>query len=161
MAAPVGPGPHPAWLLVGDVALVRQGAPADCGVASLAMALQHGGLPMRVQDLSAMLPVQAGQGILASDLRDLARKLGFEAYLFSATIDDLTTEITRGHPVVVGLLKTVNRTRFSHYELVVGLRRDGARILTIDPAHGQREQSVEAFLAEWAGSRQAALVVWR
>jgi Papain-like cysteine protease AvrRpt2 len=157
----VRPEADPAWIFVAGVPFVHQQAEMDCGAAALAMALGRGGRPTRAEDISALVPAEQDKGMFAGHLRDLARRRGFEAYLISGTLGDLRTEIERGHPVVVGLVKEVDRRRFSHYELVVGLRRDETRIMTMDPASGAREQAVSTFLVEWAGSAQAALVVWR
>jgi ABC-type bacteriocin/lantibiotic exporter with double-glycine peptidase domain len=154
------PESDPAWMFISDVPFVRQQTEADCGAAALAMALGHGGRPTRIQDILAVAPAEPDKGILAGQLRNFARNRGFEAYLIAGTLDDLRTEVGRGHPVVVGLVKTIDRRTFSHYELVVGLRRDGTRIATLDPASGPRERPVTTFLAEWAGASQAALVVW-
>jgi ABC-type bacteriocin/lantibiotic exporter with double-glycine peptidase domain len=157
----VRPEADPAWLFLAGVPFVPQQQELDCGAAALAMALGHGGQPASVADISAVVGPEKDKGIFAGRLRDYARRRGFEAYLIEGTWDDLRTELGRGHPVLVGLVKTVNRRRFPHYELVVGLRRDGARIITLDPASGRREQSTETFLVEWGGASHVALVVWR
>lgn len=151
----------PAWMFVRQVPFVQQKGELDCGAAALAMALGHGGRPTRVEDITSVVAPEGDKGIYATELRDFARRLRFEAYLISGTPEDLQTEIGRGHPIVVGLVKTKGRRTFSHYELVVGMRRDRTRIITLDPASGPREQSTAKFMAEWAGSSQAALVIWR
>lgn len=159
-AGGTAPEKDPAWLFLTNVPFVPQQKEMDCGAAALAMAMGHGGQPTSVADISSAVAPDEDKGIFAGRLRDYARRRGFEAYLIVGTLDDLTTELGRGHPVLVGLVKTENRRTFSHYEVVVGIRHDGTRIVTLDPASGKRERSTKKFLTEWAGSQQAALVVW-
>jgi ABC-type bacteriocin/lantibiotic exporter with double-glycine peptidase domain len=160
-AALVRAGSDPAWIIVPGVPFIPQEGEADCGAAALAMALAKGGRPSPVRDITSVVPREQTPGMFAGQLRDVARRDGFEAYLISGSLADLETEIGRSHPVVVGLVKVVNDRRFSHYELVIGLRRDGTQIMTMDPASGPRQQAVTTFLVEWGGSSRAALVVWR
>lgn len=157
----VRPEQDPRWLFLADVPFVAQQQQMDCGAAALAMALGHGGHRTSVAEIASVVAADPDKGIFAGRLRDYARRRGFEAYLIAGTWDDLTTELGRGHPVLVGLVKTANRRKFSHYEVVIGVRRDGTRIITLDPASGRRERSAKKFLAEWAPAEYAALVVWR
>jgi ABC-type bacteriocin/lantibiotic exporter with double-glycine peptidase domain len=150
-----------AWTIVRGVPFVPQRVERDCGAAVLAMALGKGGRPVRVEDLTSALPSGREGGTSAVALRDVARARGFEAQLFAGTLEDLETEIERGHPVVVGLAKGVNDERLAHYELVIGLRRDETEVMTMDPASGPHQSTLTTFLAEWAGASWAALVVWR
>jgi ABC-type bacteriocin/lantibiotic exporter with double-glycine peptidase domain len=154
-------GSDSAWTIVAGVPFVPQRVERDCGAAVLAMALGKGGRPMRVEDITSALRPGREEGTSAAALRDVALARGFEAHLFSGTLDDLETEVERGHPVVVGLVKVVNHVRFAHYELVIGLRRDEMEVMTMDPASGPRQSTMTTFLAEWAGASWAALVVWR
>jgi predicted double-glycine peptidase len=154
-------GSDPTWTIVAGVPFVRQRVERDCGAAVLAMALGKGGRPMRVEDITSALRPRREEGTSAVALRDVALARGFEAHLFSGTLKDLETEIERGHPVVVGLVKVVKHVRFAHYELVIGLRRDGMEVMTMDPASGPRQSTLTTFLAEWAGGSWASLVVWR
>jgi hypothetical protein len=44
--------------------------------------------------------------------------------------------------------------------VVVGYHRASRRILTLDPARGFRENSMQGFLAEWAPTGRVTLVTF-
>ena len=78
---------------------------------------------------------------------------GLDAFVVSGTFDDLFTQVARGRPVVVGLAKPMALTggrALAHYEVVIGLNRSRRLILSLDPAAGVRENTLEGFAREWA-----------
>ena len=145
----------PEWRIVRDVPFVAQQTDRDCGPAALAMVLAHFGAA------PAATPELARGDVRAGTLRDVARGRGLEAYVVSGTLDDLFTEVARGHPVVVGLAKPMALTggrSLAHYEVVIGLNRAQRRILSLDPAVGLRENTLEGFAREWAPTKQVTIV---
>jgi ABC-type bacteriocin/lantibiotic exporter with double-glycine peptidase domain len=150
----------PDWHFVVGVPFIPQHSDDDCGAAALAMVLAYERAPLtRDQILAEATP--DGGGITAGALRDVARRHGHEAFVISGLWSDLETQIDRGRPVVVGLLKPIfgGRAR-GHYEVVVGINRKRRLILSLDPAAGGlRENSAEGFAREWAPARELALVV--
>ena len=82
----------PEWRIVRDVPFVAQQTDRDCGPAALAMVLAHFGAA------PAATPELARGDVRAGTLRDVARGRGLEAYVVSGTLDDLFTEVARGHP---------------------------------------------------------------
>ncbi len=151
----------PSWLLVRDVPFARQEGDKDCGAAALAMVLQHWGLPVSGAEVRAAHPGSGARGLRAGELRDFSRARGLEAFVIEGQIADITRELERARPVIVGLGKPHAGKVYAHYEVVVGLHRARRRILTLDPARGWRESSLEGFAAEWAPARQLLLVVFR
>jgi hypothetical protein len=73
---------------------------------------------------------------------------------------DLHRELGRHRPVLVGVVKRKGRRAYPHYEVVVGINPQRQRILTLDPARGRREKSLERFTAEWAAAGRLTLVVF-
>lgn len=147
----------PDWEIVSDVPFVRQQTLHDCGPAALAMVLAH----FRVPPASGEARALAGGDVRAGTLRDVARSSGLEAYVVSGTFDDLFTQVERGRPVVVGLAKPLALTggrSLAHYEVVIGLNRSRRLILSLDPAEGLRENTLEGFAREWAPTRQVTIV---
>ncbi|HEY7373209.1 MAG TPA: cysteine peptidase family C39 domain-containing protein [Polyangia bacterium] len=149
------------WVLVDGVPFVRQHAERDCGAAALAMVLRYWGVAVDERSLAAALPAPGERGLRASELRELARARGLDAFLIKGEPADLRGEIERRRPLIVGLARPSGRAAIGHYEVVIGFDHTRRRILTLDPAAGFRDSSVEEFATEWAGAQQLALVVFR
>jgi hypothetical protein len=112
-------------------------------------------------DVVAALAPPGGAGIRVGTLRDLARRRGLEAYVISGTIADLAQQVSLGRPVVVGLAKPMAGGRAAaHYEVIVGLNRSKRLILSLDPARGLRENTLEGFAREWAPTRRVTLIAF-
>jgi len=145
----------PDWEIVSDVPFVRQQTAHDCGPAALAMVLAHFRVP------PAGAPALAGGDVRAGTLRDVARSRGLDAYVVSGTFADLFAQVGRGRPVVVGLAKPMAFTggrALAHYEVVIGVNRARRLILSLDPAMGLRENTLEGFAREWAPTQQVTIV---
>ena len=151
----------PGWTLVRDVPFVHQRAETDCGAAAMAMVLSYWALPTTAEEISARYPSVSQRGIKAGELRDLARGKGLAAFLVKGELRDLSTELGRGHPILVGLYKPHGRRALAHYEVVIGIHAEKRLILSLDPAHGWRENSIEGFAREWIPAGQVALVIFR
>jgi ABC-type bacteriocin/lantibiotic exporter with double-glycine peptidase domain len=151
----------PAWTFARDVPFVRQQSDADCGPAALAMVLQHFGLRTTLAELVAREPPRDG-GVRAGDLRDVAREEGLAAFVVAGTFGDLSEQLARGRPVLVGLATPMTGGRaLAHYEVVVAIDRRDGRLLTLDPGRGLREDSLAGFAREWAPTGRVTLIVFR
>jgi hypothetical protein len=125
------------------------------------MVLSYWSAPAPAGDLAAGDAAAADHGLRAGQLRDSARGSGLEAYLVGGDLGDLSAELKRGHPVVVGLMKPLRGDRArAHYEVVIGIHREKRLILTLDPAAGLRENSFEGFAREWVPTGRVTLVVF-
>jgi ABC-type bacteriocin/lantibiotic exporter with double-glycine peptidase domain len=163
-ARTVAPGTitaDPGWLLVGNVPFYGQSGDHDCGAAALAMVLRYWEIPVTPQDVAAAHHLKGTRGLRAGELRDFARSRGLDAFLVAGDAADLKSELGHGRPLLVGLGKRHGPQTLAHYEVVVGLHRDGTRLLTLDPAHGLRENTLAGFATEWAAARQLALIVFK
>jgi ABC-type bacteriocin/lantibiotic exporter with double-glycine peptidase domain len=157
----------PSWRLVSGVPFVAQSSDRDCGPAALSMVLAFHGVPVTPAELagtatgSGPSAVPDEQGVRAGVLRDVARAKGLEAFVVSGTLVDLLDQISRGRPVLVGLAKPLLGGRaLTHYEVVVGLNREKKKILSLDPARGLRENTLEGFAREWVPTKQVTIVVF-
>jgi ABC-type bacteriocin/lantibiotic exporter with double-glycine peptidase domain len=151
---------EPGWLVVENVPLIRQDSEADCGTAAAAMVLSYWSAPTTVAELDARDPFAAAHGWRAGQLRSLLRERGFDAFVISGRLEDLAHELRQGRPVVVGVVKRYSRERaLAHYEVVIGVHPARGRILTLDPADGWRENTLEGFDSEWGPSDRTTLVV--
>jgi ABC-type bacteriocin/lantibiotic exporter with double-glycine peptidase domain len=149
------------WKLVEGVPFVEQRGEKDCGAAAVAMVLRYWGVPAGAENAVSTDVASGERGLRASELRELVRARGLDAFLIKGEPADLRTEIEHRRPLIVGLARHSGQAVIGHYEVVVGFHPARRRILTLDPAAGWRESSFQAFAAEWAGAQQLALVVFR
>ena len=151
---------EPGWVAVSRVELTRQETREDCGIAALGMVLRHYDRDVPPEKLAKACPVEPGAGSRAGQMRDFARSKGLEAFLFHGDLSDFTTELARGHPVIVGLVKRYASGAVTHYEVAVAIHPERRRIVTLDPANGWRSNSYEGFLEEWDPAGRLTLVVF-
>jgi ABC-type bacteriocin/lantibiotic exporter with double-glycine peptidase domain len=150
----------PSWEIITGVPFVAQKNDRDCGAAAMAMVLSRWFGRESIDVVTALAP-PGGAGIRVGTLRDLARRRGLEAYVISGTIADLAQQVSLGRPVVVGLAKPMAGGRAAaHYEVIVGLNRSKRLILSLDPARGLRENTLEGFAREWAPTRRVTLIAF-
>lgn len=151
----------PGWIAVRGVPEVRQKSREDCGAAALAMVLAHWNADATLESVVAECPPAAGRGIRAGALRDCAKRRGFSSYVLEGSLEDLRFELTRRRPVIVGLVKPHIDGMWSHYEVVVAFHPERRLVVTLDPARGWRENTVDGFVREWAAAGRLTLVVLR
>ena len=143
------------WVAATDVPLVRQRTETDCGAAALGMVLAH----WKSESLD-LETVPEGR-MKAGDMRDLAKAHGLEAFLVSSSIKEIETQLGKNRPLIVGLVKTrLTGRALTHYEVVVAFHPKTQRIVTLDPAHGWRETTVEKFLVGWDATKRLALIAF-
>lgn len=144
------------WVRVEGVPELHQQHELDCGPTALAMVLGYHGAASK-EALLAELPEE--QRSVVTQLRDVAKKHGFESYVIEGKPEDLVYELKHGRPVIVGVAKPTLKDAVAHYEVVVGLHRESQRVATIDPAVGLRQNTFNGFLTEWQGAGRVLLVV--
>jgi ABC-type bacteriocin/lantibiotic exporter with double-glycine peptidase domain len=148
------------WVQANETPIVRQRQQSDCGLAALAMMAGAWGRTWSVEDLSYRLP-PGKHGIKLRMLRDLARQRGLEAFAIRATLADLRTELSKGRPVLLGLiLPHDNDRQRSHYEVAIALNTVDGTVITIDPATGAwMRRTPQVLDIEWKPAGYVALVV--
>jgi ABC-type bacteriocin/lantibiotic exporter with double-glycine peptidase domain len=145
------------WTVVPNLTAYTQKAQADCGPAALATVLSHWGVPSE----AAWRGPHAvrDDGATAGELRDVARRLGFHAYVIQGAFDDLDFEISRARPVLLGVVRTTGTKRWSHFVAVVGREAGGARWLLADPARGLEVVARGALQVQWEAAGFVTLVL--
>jgi len=151
----------PGWLAVRRVPPVRQLRTDDCGVAALQMVLAYWDHPVDREVLLSACPLKEGEGVKAGDLKAFARSYGLQAFLIHGEWPDFETELSRGHPIIVGMVKPYITGNFSHYEVVVALNRETHEIVTLDPACGWRINTAEGFRKEWDPAGRVTLILFK
>ncbi|HLY75113.1 MAG TPA: cysteine peptidase family C39 domain-containing protein [Planctomycetota bacterium] len=149
---------EPGWIAVSGVPVELQKRAEDCGTAALSMVFEYWRIPLEGVKSDALLV--PGKGTAARDLRDLGRKNGLESYLIHGEWSDLRNEVSRGHPVIVGLLKLGRSGLVTHYEVVVAIHPDRDLVVTHDPACGWRQNSRSGFQKEWDPAGYLTLVFY-
>jgi predicted double-glycine peptidase len=155
---------EPGWIAVGDIALVRQTTRTNCGEAALATVLGFWKMPATMTEIEIACPSSSidDDRLRAGELRDAARKRGLEAFLVSAEMSDLETQLRKGRPVLVGVVRRHGiKHTIKHYEVVVAINPEAKRVVLLDPAKGWREDSFDGFLSEWTPASKLALVAFR
>ena len=124
--------------------LIKQHDQKDCGVACLAMVLNHFNSHIPISKLRLMSGTN-NQGTSAYGLMQALKSLGFDsdAFQVDSTIWD-ESELT--FPVIAHVV--INQS-FLHYVVVYGIKKD--RLLVADPAKGKKEIPIEEFAKEWTG----------
>jgi ABC-type bacteriocin/lantibiotic exporter with double-glycine peptidase domain len=144
------------WVRVDGVPELHQKHELDCGPTALAMVLGYHGSATK-ETVLAELPEDKRSGV--TQLRDIAKKHGFDSFVMEGKPDDLVYELQNGRPVIVGVAKPTIKDAVAHYEVVVGLHRESQRIATIDPAVGLRQNTFQGFLTEWQSAGRVLLVI--
>lgn len=152
---------EPGWLAIRSIRPIRQEGTEDCGLAALQMALAYWEHPVGRAELLQACPLKPGAGLKAGDLRDYAKASGLQAYLIHGEWSDVETELSRGHPIIVGMAKPYVTGVFTHYELVVAVHGVTQDVVTLDPAHGWRSNTFEGFRKEWDPTGRLALILYR
>jgi ATP-binding cassette subfamily B protein RaxB len=148
------------WLQASATPVVKQKQQADCGLAALAMVAGAWGRRWTIDDLVHRHP-PGKNGIKLGVLRDVARQRGLEAFAIKATRDDLKNELSKGRPVLLGLMLPHDRkSNRSHFEVAIALNTQDGTVITIDPATGEwMRRSPKVLDIEWKAAGYAALVV--
>jgi ABC-type bacteriocin/lantibiotic exporter with double-glycine peptidase domain len=145
------------WVFVDGVPELHQEHELDCGPTALAMVL---GYYAAVDPKRVLSELPVAQRSSVSELRDLAKRHGFNAFVVEGKPDDLVYELRNHRPVIVGVAKpTVGGKAVAHYEVVVGMHRESQRIATLDPAVGLRQNTFSGFLSEWQAASRVLLIV--
>jgi ABC-type bacteriocin/lantibiotic exporter with double-glycine peptidase domain len=111
---------------------------ADCGAACLAMVLAYHGKQVPLDELRQMTSTNR-DGVDALAMTQAAQQYGLRARGVAADVDDL------------GQLPpaTILHWGFMHFVVFERLRRNGVQV--VDPAHGRRRLSMEAFRRSYTG----------
>jgi hypothetical protein len=146
---------EPGWIAVDHIHLRHQHTEYDCGPTALQMVLEHW-----CPGSAAASGFDENRRVTAGELRDRARRLGFDAFIVSGTFEDIKHELALNRPVIVGVAKPVGKDKaVAHYQVVVGIQPKLSRIATLDPDQGWRENTFAGFLEEWTPSKRLMLVL--
>ncbi len=195
---------HPAVDL--EVAFHRQEHALSCEVAALRMALLYRGFNVTENELISQLPISdpdprnlkentwgdpnlgfvgningrmpnTGYGVYEQPIYDLASKYSSARIITNGTIADLTTELSKGNPVVVwGVIgtgkdiswqtpegKIITAKLDEHARTLIGFTgsSDNPKLMILlDPIYGEIRLSISAFQKNWEMLAKKAVVIY-
>lgn len=152
---------EPGWISAKVVTFIPQQEEMDCGAAAMAMVLRHWDSTTGIDDVRVSMKFDADRGANVGEMRAFAKSRGMEAFLIEGDFKVFEKELSRGRPVIVGMVKRHLHGFFTHYEVVVGYHPVRRLIVTLDPAAGWRVNGEEGFLEEWEPAKRLALVIFR
>ncbi len=153
---PISSDPH--WVEIPGVRLFPVHQEADCGVAALTTVLAFWRPQIDLSEVRRALG-SSPQGLEASRLKAAAWQHGVRAFLVEGVFDDLTYEISRGRPVIIGLVEQNGSRRIGHYVVVAGVNPVTKAVLVADPRGSWRRMDPSLLMAEWHAAHQLALVI--
>jgi len=148
------------WVRAAPTPVVLQRVQTDCGLAALAMVAGAWGRNWSVTDMARHVkPTE--KGVKLGALRDLARARGLDAYAVKGTFKDLENELSKGRPVLLGLVLPFDRNNnLHHFEVVIAMNPRDGTVVTLDPATGDMMKRTRKVLdLEWRHAKYATLVV--
>jgi ABC-type bacteriocin/lantibiotic exporter with double-glycine peptidase domain len=153
---------EPGWLALATMPVVLQEVEADSGAAALSMVLGYWKSPTELGEIVDAYPRLTSSGNMdAADLREYAERKGLLSFLFRGELQILEFELLQRRPIIVGLVKRFGLGKaIAHYEVVVAWHPERQVVVTLDPAHGLRQNTVEGFLAEWEPAERLTLVMF-
>ena len=151
----------PGWIAVTNVPHIAQEGGMDCGAAALAMVLVHWKAVQGIEEVRAACPPDPERGIEAGALREFATKKGLQAFLIKGDFKVFEKELSRGRPVLVGMLKRTLKGLVTHFEVVVGYHPERGEVVTLDPSLGLRVNDESGFTEEWELAKRLTLVIFR
>ncbi len=131
---------------------------AQCGPATLAMALSSAGMATDPDALGPEVFVPGRGGSLAPEMLAAARRRGALAVQLAPDIGAVLREVDAGNPVIV--LQNLGLAVFPvwHYALLIGYDLDRDRVLLHSGPDPQLQMSLELFERTWARGGYWAMV---
>jgi len=128
---------------------------ALCGGAAIAMVLRYWGeTRVRAEDFATLVHQDEG-GIIAGELLDTVRDMGWQAIPFTGTIQEVQIQLSQGRPLIALIESRASRY---HYIVLVGWTQ--GYVLIHDPARGPfRVLRDDALLRAWIATEYWTLLV--
>lgn len=129
-----------------------------CGPATLAMAMEHAGKPVSVEDLASQVFTPGKEGTMQQDMLGGARRQGMLAVQIQG-LPSLLKEIQAGHPVIVFLNLGLSWYPIYHYALVTGYDLGDPAIVMHSGSTPSKVWNMKKFERSWRLGQYWGLVV--
>ena len=137
-----------------DVKPQRQRQSNLCGAAALAMVLTYWGTDTNVFDIVAELGPPGKNGYSGAQLKALAKKYKYAAFVYRGSILDLFINLSKNRPlIIIKSIATIN-----HFVVVMGVTRDG-QLIVADPARGAHIVPASDIATQWKRAKFFSLLI--
>jgi ABC-type bacteriocin/lantibiotic exporter with double-glycine peptidase domain len=92
----------------------------QCGPSVVASVLAFWGTPVTPSELKQEVYTDHLKGSLSIDLMLAAQKHGFKTHLYSGSVEDMRSELGKGHPMIAFLNRGFNFLPVGHYVVING-----------------------------------------
>lgn len=131
----------------------------QCGPASLAMVLNHGGVDVSVDTLIPQVFLPGREGSVQPEMQATVRRYERVGFLLDGNFSSLLAELDAGNPVVVMQNLSLPAWPMWHYAVAVGYDLDEELLTLHSGEEANRTESFRRFDATWARSERWAMVV--
>lgn len=133
--------------IIAHVPFVSQ-EPDFCGPATLAMIFNFWGLRVTQEEIADEIYSPKLKGTLSIEMALYAMQKGFEADVYSATLEDLKTKIRAGFPLIVSHREKPEK-ELVHYLVVFGFDDDKKIIFVHSGKKQHMTMGYQTFLTYW------------
>ncbi len=147
----------PARQLVDEVPFQGQ-RDYQCGPATLAMVLEHGGRTASVDELIPQVFLPGREGSVQPEMLATVRRHGLIPFVIPGRVDAVLQEVAADRPVVVLQNLSLPWWPMWHYALVIGYDLDDEGLVLHSGETPRMAVSIGRFDATWARSNRWAFV---
>jgi ABC-type bacteriocin/lantibiotic exporter with double-glycine peptidase domain len=120
-----------------------------CGPASLAAVMNYWRVPVGVDQIAKAVYLPDLRGTLPFDLARFPREHGLRAADYFGGLEDLKSQIRKGHPLIAYLNLGSSRFPSGHFLVVIGYTEDGKWLIAHSGGEKEKPIPVDRFLAAW------------
>jgi ABC-type bacteriocin/lantibiotic exporter with double-glycine peptidase domain len=131
----------------------------QCGPSVLASVLTFWGTPVTPSELKQEIYIAHLKGSLSIDLLVAAQKHGFKAHLYSGSVEDLKSELEKGHPVIAFLNRGFNFLPVGHYVVINGYDDTRRGLIIHSGMKKNKFISYKSFSGYWDKTQRSTLLI--
>lgn len=131
----------------------------QCGPSALASVLTFWGQSIDPHELKKEIYLDQLKGSLSMDLLLAAQSRGFDARLYSGNIDDLKTELRKGHPLVAFINRGFDFFPIGHYVVVNGYDDARQGLYVHSGLVKNKFVHYKSFLKDWNKTQRSTLLI--
>jgi len=132
--------------------------PNYCGPASLAMIFKFWGMEANQDEIARDIYSPELKGTLSIELLLYALKRGFEAEMYSGTLQDLKEKVTAGFPLIVSHRAQKEKEKV-HYLVVWGFDEGSEKVYVHSGTKKNLAMDYRTFLKRWAWADNLAFFI--
>ena len=131
----------------------------QCGPSVLASVLTFWGTSIDPPTLNKEIYLAHLKGSLSIDLLLAAQNRGFKAYLYSGSIDDIKSELRKGHPLIAFINRGFDFFPIGHYVVISGYDEARQGLYVHSGLTKNRFIRLGSFLKDWNKTQRSTLLI--